>query len=130
MWSQKGEWQMARMTDEFWRNQDPWELCGLDKVCQKTCVVDGKVCDVAEKLCRLARYEDVGSVEDFQMAANELRKQQWISVEDRLPRPTYQVLVYTVDGWVVIDALNWNGEFMECGDAVTYWMPLPEPPEE
>lgn len=54
---------------------------------------------------------------------------QWISVEDRLPEPTYQVLVYTSDCWIVIDALDNNGEFMECGYNVTHWMPLPEAPK-
>ena len=34
--------------------------------------------------------------EACQLAADELHKRQWISVEDRLPEPMYQVLIYKI----------------------------------
>ena len=67
--------------------------------------------------------------EACQLAADELHKRQWISVEDRLPEPMYQVLIYTDDGWIGVDALDYNEEFREY-DYVTHWQPLPEPPKE
>ena len=67
--------------------------------------------------------------EACQLAADELHKRQCISVEDRLPEPMYQVLIYTDDGWIGVDALDYNEEFREY-DYVTHWQPLPEPPKE
>ena len=67
--------------------------------------------------------------EACQLAAEELHKRQWISVEYRLPEPMYQVLIYTDDGWIGVDALDYNEEFREY-DYVTHWQPLPEPPKE
>lgn len=57
--------------------------------------------------------------EACQLAADELHKRQWISVEDRLPEPMYQVLIYTDDGWIGVDALDYNEEFREY-DYVTH----------
>ncbi len=51
---------MERLTRESWRNDDPWELCGLDNDCKRGCVNAGKWCEVAIKLRRLAKYEDSG----------------------------------------------------------------------
>jgi len=67
--------------------------------------------------------------EACRVAVDELRKRQWISVKDRLPEPMYQVLIYTDDGWIGVDALDYNEEFREY-DYVTHWQPLPEPPKE
>ena len=53
---------------------------------------------------------------------------EWVSVEDRLPEPTYCVLVYTTDYSIEVDALDSDGEWMSF--EVTHWMPLPEPPKE
>lgn len=53
----------------------------------------------------------------------------WISVKDRLPEPTYCVLVVTDDGYIEVDALGNDGEWMGYCD-ITHWMPLPEPPKE
>ena len=63
--------------------------------------------------------------------------QEWISVDDRLPEPWKQVLIYSrydfcesafyigVPGkWRV----TWNHEMLDA-DSVTHWMPLPEPPK-
>ena len=51
---------------------------------------------------------------------------EWVSVEDRLPEPTYCVLVYTTDYSIEVDALDSDGEWMSF--EVTHWMLLPAPP--
>ena len=84
-------------------------------------IVDGeKVCDIADHLIE-----------------NGVTVQEWISVDDRLPEPWKQVLIYSrhdfcesafyigVSGkWRV----TWNHEMLDA-DSVTHWMPLPEPPK-
>lgn len=52
---------------------------------------------------------------------------EWVSVEERLPEPTYCVLVYTTDYSIEVDALDSDGEWMS--HEVTHWMPLPAPPD-
>jgi hypothetical protein len=49
---------MERLTNEAWRNYDPWELCGLDSDCKRRCVNDGVWCNVAVRIIHLAEYED------------------------------------------------------------------------
>lgn len=51
---------------------------------------------------------------------------EWVSVEERLPEPTYCVLVYTTDYSIEVDAIGSDGEWMSY--EVTHWMPLPTPP--
>ena len=53
---------------------------------------------------------------------------KWISVEERLPAETYQVLAVDDEGWVEIDALGSEDWFSRRN--VTHWMPLPKPPKE
>ena len=70
-------------------------------------------------------------------------KPQWISVEERLPEPYKNVLVWRDNylddsGCVGIDfTFTFNGGDVEWADhmrtwksVVTHWMPLPEPPKE
>ena len=52
---------------------------------------------------------------------------EWVSVEERLPEPTYCVLVYTTDYSIEVDARGSDGEWMSY--EVTHWMPLPSPPD-
>ena len=52
---------------------------------------------------------------------------EWVSVEERLPEPTYCVLVYTTDYSIEVDARGSDGEWMS--HEVTHWMPLPAPPD-
>ena len=65
------------------------------------------------------------------------RVQEWISVDDRLPEPWKQVLIYSrydfcesafyigVPGkWRV----TWNHEMLDA-DSVTHWIPMPQPPK-
>ena len=71
------------------------------------------------------------------LLANGVTVQEWISVDDRLPEPWKQVLIYSrhdfcesafyigVPGkWRV----TWNHEMLDA-DSVTHWIPLPEPPK-
>ena len=71
------------------------------------------------------------------LLANGVTVQEWISVDDRLPEPWKQVLIYSrhdfcesalyigVPGkWRV----TWNHEMLDA-DSVTHWMPIPEPPK-
>lgn len=51
---------------------------------------------------------------------------EWVSVEERLPEPTYCALVYTTDYSIEVDAIGSDGEWMSF--EVTHWMSLPEPP--
>lgn len=54
---------------------------------------------------------------------------QWISVKDKLPEPTYCVLVVGAYGEMEVDALGTDGEWMGMVEDVTHWMPLPHPPK-
>lgn len=67
-------------------------------------------------------------------------KNRWISCSERLPDPLESVLVCTDiqtvtmawingDHWTFADAGNGHTENWGF-DAVTHWMPLPEPPEK
>jgi hypothetical protein len=52
---------MERLTNNAWRNFDPWECCGQDKYCQRGCHDPGgctKGCIVPQLYARLGAYED------------------------------------------------------------------------
>lgn len=63
------------------------------------------------------------------------RKQEWISVNERLPEEGTRVLGYDYMGNVVcyfVYGTRWwvgDGWNSAKGWGVTHWMPLPEPPE-
>ena len=104
--------------------------------------------DVREKLVELLQDENnpvwrwfPNNMAMMQLAdyliSNCVTVQEWISVEDRLPEPWEQVLIYSrhdfcesafyigVPGkW----CSTWNHEMLDA-DSVTHWMPMPEPPE-
>ena len=74
--------------------------------------------------------------EACQLAADELRKRQWISVKDRLPEREDDYLVCFEDGFIATTSYkaNENGEtdwelWADSGEP-THWMPLLEPPKE
>lgn len=76
---------------------------------------------------------------DLEVRISQLEAQspRWISVEERLPEDCKDVLVRIARGDASRIVCAWllNGEWhylnVRCdGDRVTYWMPLPEPPEE
>ena len=60
---------------------------------------------------------------------NGVTVQEWISVKDRLPEPTYCVLVVGAYSEMAIDALGTDGEWMGMVEDITHWMPLPKPPK-
>jgi hypothetical protein len=71
----------------------------------------------------------------FEIAAEALQEktvQEWISVKDRLPEDASTVLAIDSDG--TISSAYYVGRWHSGGDldedAVTHWMPLPEPPKE
>ena len=70
-------------------------------------------------------WEIIGAIEN---APTLTTPNEWISVEERLPEPTYCVLVYTTDYSIEVDALDSDGEWMSY--EVTHWMPLPKSPKE
>lgn len=54
---------MERLTSKYWRNLDPWEMCGQDNYCKRGCHEQGgcaKGCIVPRIYARLAAYEDTG----------------------------------------------------------------------
>ena len=68
-----------------------------------------------------------------------MKNNGWISVEDRLPQASGKYLCVVKDkkgnSWTVptewsVEMRSWFGEFGEIKNMVTYWQPLPEPPEE
>lgn len=71
------------------------------------------------------------------LITNGVTVQEWISVDDRLPKDWTDVLVSsrfdfletavytgTPGKWRVC----WNGDMLEA-DSITHWMPLPRPPK-
>ena len=57
------------------------------------------------------------------------KEQEWISVEDRLPKPLQDVLVFTDDGEIKISFTFMSEGFDWLSRKVTHWMPLPTPPK-
>ena len=62
-------------------------------------------------------------------------RQEWISVDERLPKHGKNVLVYCDRHGIGYDVAYWNeykkawfSHYLSFGHNVTHWMPLPEPP--
>lgn len=131
------------MSKEKQIEQTAREFCHLSAECE-TC----QICD--------ERYHTDGELCYFKLMANEIihhgyRKQEWISVDDRLPQIAGKYLIArkTVHGNlinIVWYDTNYNGGnddmtgksvwYMfdsDWGDyeipGVTHWMPLPQPPK-
>ena len=96
----------------------------------------GTEMDVREKLVELVKraiidwqHGDASEwIADY-LISNGVTVQEWISVEDRLPKPFESVLVFR-DGKISIDYNEGNGWFAYDfnGKRVTHWMPLPLAP--
>ena len=98
--------------------------------------------DTKEKLVELLDrfvYDEWYGNEDIaeKLISNGVTVQEWISVDDRLPEPWKQVLIYSLHDFcesaVYIGVpgkwrVTWNHEMLDA-DSVTHWMPLPEPPK-
>ena len=103
--------------------------------------------DIKEKLvglindCRFMEGYGMDLVERQadHLIAHGVTVQEWISVEDRLPRTNVGVLVYAPRLKNIFEAFyradgKWEifsyraGEILN--DKVTHWMPLPESPKE
>ena len=72
-----------------------------------------------------------------ELISNGVTVQEWISVDDRLPEPWKQVLIYSLHDFCESAVytgvpgkwrVTWNHEMLDA-DSVTHWMPLPEPPK-
>jgi hypothetical protein len=83
-------------------------------------------------------YEDLqGLVDDLEARIAELESERgWIPVSERLPllRDSKAVLVYTKSGetysGLYLGNNEWTGLLHDFREGeVTYWMPLPTPPE-
>lgn len=59
---------------------------------------------------------------------------EWISVKERLPERRRRVLCWLsypdIEEIIVENQYYGNGMWTVESEAVTHWMPLPEPPEE
>lgn len=76
-------------------------------------------------------HEDLWSIlYDFEkeITAGYRKQSEWISVEERLPVPYADVIVYDKASGVIMDSMLSTGEFVN-GIVVTHWMPLPEAPK-
>ena len=67
------------------------------------------------------------------LLANGVTVQEWISVDDRLPEPWKQVLIYSRHDFCEVAfyigvpgkwRVAWNHDMLDA-DSVTHWMPLP-----
>ena len=98
--------------------------------------------DVREKLVELLDIiiqpgqKTLGDIADY-LIANGVTVQEWISVDDRLPEPWKQVLIYSRHDFCEVALyigipgkwrVTWNHDMLDA-DSVTHWMPLPQPPK-
>lgn len=94
---------------------------------------EDRTCPYLRVIDRLAEYEDTG------LEPQEIAKQKWIPVTERLPEAFVSVLVHmpeerplpTVHEGYVTNQGTWYAHFFEREPfEVTHWMPLPEAPKE
>lgn len=123
---------MSRLTnsDLISTSYSPWELCGLDEDCLRSC----QDCHIAKMYRKLAAYEDIGfSPEELQQLVD---RQKWhVVAEGDLPEEvnkTYQCTVLDKFEKEIILAEILYGTFVGffC-DTYLYdvlaWRELPEP---
>ena len=90
--------------------------------------------NVREKLVEMIRHEVVPYFAERiadHLISNGVTVQEWVSVDDRLPKNSDNVLVCHNNGLVTTNAwLGANWWFKNERNQITHWMPLPDPPEE
>ena len=75
-------------------------------------------------------YSNLQMSEENQSISNK-SSNEWISVEERLPENSANVLVCHENGYVTTNAwLIGCWWFKNERNPITHWMPLPEPPKE
>ena len=96
--------------------------------------------DVMEKMVELLDNAIIDSDDNYgfpntnqvadHLIAHGVTVQEWVPVDDRLPKPFENVIVFR-DGKISIDYNEGNGWFAYDfnGKRVTHWMPLPQPPK-
>lgn len=75
----------------------------------------------------------------IQDTLQQLRKESWISVKDRMPEESGDVIVYCKDGYMCGTSYSKKHNAFNAHDHqdtpenaftdVTYWRPMPDPPE-
>ena len=99
--------------------------------------------DVREKLVEIIQNSVGGCARHWAeviadgLIANGVTVQEWISVDDRLPKEKVNCLVHFKhaycdnDDYWTIGTRFYDGEKFQIGLAykVTHWMPLPQPPK-
>ena len=88
-----------------------------------------ELCEDLETLPCCATYEEQAEY----LITNGVTVQEWISVDDRLPEPWKQGLIYSLHDfcesafYIGVPGkwrVTWNHEMLDA-DSVTHWMPLP-----
>ena len=101
------------------------DICKLGISCEECTMLARKTNQTREQYCKAFEYAKRAYNAGY-------RKQEWISVEDRLP--TYKdgkVLIYTAYGISIGEKTvsnRWRGD-NAIPKQITHWMPLPEAPK-
>ena len=127
---------MSRLTnsDLISASYSPWELCGIDKDCLRSC----EECNVVEMYKKLAAYEDIGlKPEELQEMVNR-QKRHLLSDEDYPPNEKQYIITASVNGEKIVFTGYWDekrkdflyGEYIYFGDVLLIpiaWKELPQP---
>lgn len=129
---------MSRLTnsDLISTSYSPWELCGLDEDCLRSC----QDCNIAKMYRKLAAYEDIGfSPEELQQMVD---RQKWhvVAEGDLPPKPESGMKKYLITKVCeqdfhrkMVTELYWDGNGFYHGlfsseiRNILAWRELPEP---
>lgn len=104
-----------------------------------------RILEMAKDICRVTHIcndvcNPISACDALKYAERAIEagyvKQEWISVDERLPQPYKTVLIFCRNGFntfqSVSEMLDENGRRWSavCGIPVTHWMPLPEAPKD
>lgn len=123
------------------------ELLKIERECvtrQSPCNEKSKLCDRNCGECDIAQNDlELIEMYDFVISMIETLnwRSQWISVKDRLPERSGDVLVCHDEYYIMsVLSYSWRHKAFNAFDSlptsenriesVTHWMPLPEPPKE